>query len=76
MTEDNNKVTIILAIGLIGVAIGLLYLLKINMNKNTTPTLNTLQTQEPTQLETLYMQKLESRLNDKSLNTTLPQLHL
>jgi len=31
MTEDNNKVTIILAIGLIAVALGLLYILNKNM---------------------------------------------
>jgi len=86
--DNNSKVTIILAIGLIGVAIGLLYLLKINMNTNTTPTLSTLQTQEPTQLEALYMQRLESILNEKglsntneidvtnTLSATIPRLHL
>jgi len=88
MTQNNNdntdnKVTIILAIGLIGVAIGvsigLLYILNILAKQSTTTsTLSSLQSQQPSQLEKIYMQRLETIMNEKGLSdisetdTTIP----
>jgi len=68
MTNENNGFSFGIGVCL-GIIIGGLFAYIIVKQQNIPSVLSTPQSQ-PSQLEALYMQRLESRLNDEKLNIT------